>query len=219
MIEQADRVLKKFISGEIGWLELDTSFTPYSDLSELTAIDKFFVEHREDETHSGWESCAIHGLGPKKTRICYEYGYDDEINAPYYWTEVSELAPRATEFWKNFPVEGFARIRFMKVKPGGHISLHNDSPKQYPPSLLDFLIPINVAITHPNVCNMFIEGHGNVPWQPGKVFLCNILQNHSVKNNSDKDRIHMIAQVHPGNRKQEFAELIVRSAKKNGIIL
>jgi len=216
MEERVNKLLQMFVDGELGWLELDTSFTPYYEPTELEAVEPYYVEHREGENHEGWESCCIHGLGPNKTRICYDYGYDNEIEAPYYWTEVAEAAPRAAQFWKDFPAERFARMRFMKLKPGGNIGLHNDRPKQFPPSLVDFLLPINVAITHPEDCRMFVEGYGFVPWEPGKVFLVNIMQNHMVINNSDQDRIHMIAQVHPGNRKKEFMDLLIRSAVKNG---
>jgi hypothetical protein len=216
MEDKANNILQMFVNGEVGWLELDTSFTPYYESKELKDIEQYFVEHREGEDHDGWEACCLHGLGPNKTRICYDYGYNNEIEAPYYWTEVSETAPCATQFWKDFPAERFARVRFMKLKPGGHIGLHNDKPAQYPSSLLDFLLPINVAITHPDNCDMFIEGHGYVPWQSGKVFLVNILQNHKVINRSNEDRLHMIAQVHPGNRKQDFINLLVRSAEKSG---
>lgn len=209
------KLLEKFVNGELGWLELDTSFTPYYEPKELKAVEPYYVEHREGEDHAGWESCCIHGLGSDMTGICYDYGYDNEIEAPYHWTEVSRKAPRAAQFWQEFPAERFARVRFMKLKPGGHIGTHNDRPVQYPKNLLDFLLPINVAITHPENCTMNIEGHGEVPWQPGKVFLVNILQNHSVQNNSTEDRIHMIAQVHPGNRKKEFVDLIARSIDKN----
>jgi len=210
-------LLESFKRGDIGWLELDTSFTPYQDLMELEKIKKYYVEHREGEDHKGWESCCIHGLGSNMTRICYDYGYNDEINAPYYWTEVSKDAPKATKFWKDFPAEKFARVRFMKLKPQGHVGMHNDTPKEYPNNLLDFLLPINVSITNPQGCKMEIEGHGTVPWKPGKVFLVNILQNHRVTNNSNEDRVHMIAQIHPGNMKREFIDLIKRSMDKHDL--
>lgn len=211
------KLLESFKRGDVGWLELDISFTPYHDPTELEKIKKYYVEHREGEDHEGWESCCIHGLGSDMTGICYDYGYDDEINAPYQWTEVSKDAPKATKFWKEFPAEKFARVRFMKLKPQGHIGMHNDTPKEYPPNLLDFLLPINVAITNPQGCTMEIEGHGIVPWKPGKVFLINILQNHRVTNNSNEERLHMIAQVHPGNMKREFIDLIERSMDKHGL--
>jgi len=64
---------------------------------------------------------------------------------------------------------------------------------------------------------MNIEDHGLVPFGHGKVFLINILKNHEVVNNSNVERIHMIAQAHIGNKRQQFNELLDRSIKKYGI--
>ena len=80
-----------------------------------------------------------------------------------------------------------------------------------------YLIPINVAITNPALCYMELKDHGLVPWRNGKVYLINILKQHRVENNSNVDRIHMIAQAHIGNKRKEFNELLDRSLQKNGI--
>ena len=45
----------------------------------------------------------------------------------------------------------------------------------------------------------------------------NILKNHRVVNNSNVDRIHMIAQAHIGNKRKAFNELLDRSIQKYGV--
>jgi hypothetical protein len=105
----------------------------------------------------------------------------------------------------------------MELSAGGHIAPHNDSPNGVSNvdfDMMDHMIPINVAIVHPNDCHMTLEGHGNVPFAEGKAFIVNITNTHSVVNNSPNRRMHMIAHCVIGNKKKEFAELIVRSYNK-----
>jgi hypothetical protein len=64
---------------------------------------------------------------------------------------------------------------------------------------------------------MEVKDHGLVPFKHGKVFLINILKDHQVVNNSNVDRIHMIAQAHIGNQREQFNKLLDRSIKKYGI--
>ena len=80
--------------------------------------------------------------------------------------------------------------------------------------MLEFGVPINIAIIHPSDCHMTLEGHGTVPFKEGKAFIINIRNVHSFVNNSAVSRIHLIAHGIPGNRKNEFVELIARSYRK-----
>ena len=84
-------------------------------------------------------------------------------------------------------------------------------------NLMNHLIPINVAVQHPEECVMHIEDHGHVPFKDKRLYMVNILKNHMVTNNSMIDRIHMIAQVHVGNKRKEFTDLITRSWDKYGV--
>lgn len=217
-MDTATKVFNKFKDGTLPWLELDISFKPYTDHLEFAKLEQYYVPHREKEAHTGWSSCCLHGLGVDKTQVAKEYGYDDELNAPYEWTELASVAPAAKMFWDKFPAERYSRIRFMKLAPAGKIDWHNDHPgHELPEDLCEYLIPINVAVLHPALCYMNIEDHGLVPFGHGKVFLINILKNHEVVNNSNVDRLHMIAQAHIGNQRKQFNELLDRSMKKYGI--
>jgi hypothetical protein len=193
----------------IGWLELDTLHPV-----EYTELDAY-VDHRGHETHQGWSSFCIHGLGTDKTATAPSYGYD-EFNAPYDFTDASTHFPRTVSYWKSFPAERFTRIRFMKLSAGGSISVHNDGYENLPQDFdpLDGILPINVAVIHPNDCEMVIEDCGSIPFSAGKVFLINVAKQHMVVNNSQKDRIHLIANLILGNKKKEFCELLVRSYEK-----
>ena len=205
-----------FKTSNDAWLKLDIDFDVAQAQQEIKNVDQYYVDHRDGENHIGWTSCCLHGLGISKT-LGWEHYATAETAVTYAWTDLAYLVPSITNFWKNiFPVEGYKRIRFMKLDPGGEIKLHRD----HDPEMLKHYdifrdgIAVNLAITHPVGCSMSFEGYGNVPWTPGSAIMLNVSKNHSVKNKSDLPRVHMIAHAIIGNRKREFADLLYRSYKK-----
>ena len=210
--EIADWLLNK---SNFGWLELDIKIDLEVWKQETSAAH--FVNHRGDE-HPGWNSSCIHGIDVDKTGAWTNYGYEREEDVPYKWTSISENTPCIKRFWEQFPYERYRRIRFMELQPGGKINPHSDAPGRLPGEdnldMLEFGVPINVAIIHPDDCNMTLEGHGTVPFEEGKAFIINIRNVHSFVNNSSTNRIHLIAHGIPGKRKDEFVELIARSYRK-----
>lgn len=192
----------------IPWIELDLDIDQPTWLKEGLDAIPYLVEHREGEGHAGWESCCVHGLSVTKTGTDMSAPIED-----YHWTELSNLTPNIKKFWESFPFEHLLRVRFMSLAPGGRISPHNDDPGG-DGSLLDKILPINIAITHPADCHMTLTGFGNVPFKPGKIFLVNITNEHSVVNNSNTRRLHMIGHGLVGNRKKDFCDMIVRCYNK-----
>ena len=212
IIAQATEILRK----PLGWIELDLDFNLVKWKEEARRAKEYLVHHREGDGHDGWKSCCIHGIDIHKTGHWQNYVGSEE-HANYHWTELSKLTPTITNFWKSFPTEKFARLRFMELAAGGRIAPHNDSPngiKNTEFDMMDHLIPINIAIVHPTDCFMELEGHGRVPFQEGKAFIVNITNTHTVVNNSPFNRTHMIAHCVIGNKKKEFADLVVRSYNK-----
>lgn len=213
VVDEASKILKK----PIGWIELDLDIDTDIWKEEAKLISDHLIEHREGDGHWGWRGCCIHGIDTYKTGHWSVYT-DNEKNISYDWTSISSLVPSITTFWKSFPTEKFARLRFMELAPGGWVAPHNDAPeglKNTDFDMMDHMIPINVAISHPNDCKMFLDNYGEVPWKPGKAFIINITDTHRVTNNSNLPRMHMIAHCILGKRKKEFAELLVRSYNKN----
>ena len=211
--EIADWLLNKT---NFGWLELDIKFDLEAWQQETEAAQ--FVNHRGNE-HPGWNSSCIHGIDVDKTGAWTNYGnWTSEDQVPYKWTSISKHTPSIKKFWEEFPYESYRRIRFMQLEPGGRISPHSDAPGKLPGEqgldMLDFGVPINIAIIHPEDCYMTLEGHGTVPFKEGKAFIINIRNVHSFVNNSNTPRIHLIAHGIPGTRKDEFVELIARSYRK-----
>lgn len=210
--EIADWLLNE---SDFGWLELDLDI-PVKLWAKESKHAKY-VDHRGKD-HPGWNSSCIHGIDVDKTGAWSNYGYTREEDVPYNWTSISEYTPNIKSFWSNFPYEKYRRIRFMELEPGGIISPHSDAPGRLPGetnlNMLDFGVPINVAIDHPSDCFMTLEKYGTIPFSNGKAFIINIRNYHSVINFSNKSRIHLIAHGIPGNRKSKFVELIARSYKK-----
>jgi hypothetical protein len=208
-IEQA----RKILTSGIPWLELDLEFPVDAWKQQALEATPYYQEYRDSDS-KGWASCCLHGLDVDKIYTADNYGYD-EYSAPYQYTNLAYKVPLITDFWKNqFPVERYSRIRFMRIAPGGSINWHNDGSLPDGIDPLESILPINLAVIHPRNCEMEIEGHGVVPWSEGKIIMLNISKNHAVFNRSSKDRIHMIANVILGNKKKEFAEMLVRCYNK-----
>lgn len=197
---------------KLAWLELDIEF-PYKEMhEEAKAIKHLFVKHRDQDgaggyRHKGWRSLCIHGIDSAKTNHYEQYGYTSNKEAPYKWTEIADLCPITTKFFKEiFPYRAYYRLRFMLLEPEGFITPHVDTNEHK-------LSPINMALNHPRGCLMKMEGHdGYVPFKPGSAMLLDVGNTHAYINKSNEDRYHII--VH-GIKTKQFEELVVRSYEKN----
>lgn len=212
--EIADWLLNK---SNFGWLELDIDIDLEVWKDESKQATAHLVAHREDN-NIGWNSCCIHGIDVDKTGAWTNYGYSKEEDVPYKWTELSKKTPTIKSFWNQFPYDTYRRIRFMELEANSAITPHSDMPGRLPGednfNALEFGVPINVAIVHPENCHMILEGYGKVPWKEGKAFIINIRNYHSVINFSNKSRLHLIAHGKLNYKTNEFVELIARSYKK-----
>jgi len=215
-IEKAQWILN---SADFGWIELDLEIDLAGWQLEAQQATPYFVPHREDN-NTGWNSCCIHGIDTDKTGAWTNYGYTQEEQVPYHWTDLSHKAPTIKRFWQEtFPSQYYRRIRFMELEPLSAITPHSDMPGRLPGEegvdMLDFGVPVNVAVVHPEDCHMVLEGYGVVPFKEGKAFIVNIRHYHSVINFTNTPRVHVIGHSYGyGNKKADFAELLVRSYEK-----
>jgi hypothetical protein len=196
---------------KVPYIELDIELDLLQWKHEAGIAKAHLVNHREEQNHNGWRSCCIHGLGVEKTGIWNKYTDKDE---GYHWTTLSDLTPTIKQFWLDFPFEKLYRVRFMELNGNGFIDAHNDSPNGVPDNLLNHIIPVNIAIDHPNDCHFVLEKLGIVPFNDGKANIINITNTHSVVNFSNKPRMHLIAHGFVGNKIEEFSKLIARSYRK-----
>ena len=215
-IEIADWILNK---SNFGWLELDLDIDIAGWQNEAIIAAPRLVAHREDN-NAGWNSCCIHGIDVDKTGAWTNYGYTDETQVPYNWTELSHTAPLVKHFWRNeFPADKYRRIRWMELEAESAITPHSDMPGRLPGEenfdALEFGVPVNIAVVHPTDCHMLLEGYGVVPFKEGRAFIINIRNYHSVINFNKKPRTHVIGHAYGyGSKLAQFCELVVRSYRK-----
>lgn len=206
-----DAQLGNWIVHKSGWpyLPLELPDAPYEDmLREALAVSYWFVPHRES-CSLGWKSACLYGEEWDKTDHFSAYPENAGKQAHeiiYKWTEVADRCPITTEYLKNeFPHTLNQRIRFMWLEPQGYILPHQDRTENY-------LSPINIALNNPYGCMFKMKDKGYVPFSNrGSACLVDIGNIHSVWNNSNTPRIHIISH---GTPKISFPQLVAHSFKK-----
>ncbi len=203
---------REYLISEGKVLKLDLEI-PYEDiLKEAKAIRHMFIPYRTGEyDHKGWHSVSLHGLSHDRPASYDAYGFTDggEAAKHFIWTEAADLCPITVNWLKTvFPTNKFARVRFMLLEAGGYIAPHTDA--QVP-----LLEAVNIALSNPEGCD-WVWGDGDVfKFNPGDVCAMNIGLEHSVRNNSNEDRYHMI--VHHHDCTDEWKKLLTDAMEKYDI--
>ena len=187
---------------------------PYSEmLKEAKALETLFNPHRIDVdipseyNNRGWSSLCLHGESWNKTDHWASYEenkFKTQKDIIYDWCEeITQLCPITTKYFKEqFPYVSYDRLRFMYLAPGGYIQQHVDRDTS-------LLSPINISLNNPEGCIFRMKDLGDVPFSDnGGACLVDISNPHSVWNNSDIPRIHII--VH-GIQSQEFNDVVYNS--------
>jgi len=181
------------------YLPITLPGAPFADMyKEAQGLEDLFVSHRThpnesaEYAHLGWKSICLHGIGWDKTQHWdrySEYTGLTEADVKYQWCgEIVERCPETTRYFKEeFPNHNYQRLRFMWLDPQGYIQPHRDRT-------VNMLQPINVALNNPEGCVFKMQDQGYVPFKDGgSACLVDIGNLHSVWNNSDTPRIHMIS--------------------------
>lgn len=167
---------------------------PYKEMfAEASQHLDDYVKHRGNY-NPGWSSYAVHGQGAIYTQPAEYYikegVFTEENSPPYNWTEIADSCPITVEWLKDtWPFKSYQRVRFMLLEPGGYIMPHRDYKKR---SLAAF----NVALNNPDGVEFAMEDAGIIPFKEGEARAIDIGRNHSVINNSNENRIHMIIHGH-----------------------
>lgn len=183
------------------WLKLDIAVPRQDMLDEISGFPHELVDHRDEYSeHHGWKSGCLHGKSFTATRE--DDFYSD--SRPHDWTmEALQYFPKTVEYFKKiWPASTYHRLRLMLLEPGGYISVHSDvvSPG---------MGAINIAITQPNECRFVMADRGTVPFEPGSAFFLDVSNMHTVFNDSDQKRWHII--VHQDFEDIRFQNLVVNS--------
>jgi hypothetical protein len=206
--------MRDYFQSEGRYLKLDIVL-PYKEMlvEAFALLDKFTPHRSGDYSHDGWESLTIHGLGWDKHENYDVYGYKrgKDASKDMGWTEIADLCPVTTKWLKEvFPCNKYGRVRFMLLRAGGKIDMHNDSP-----SGMRLIENINVALNNPIGCK-WIWGDGEeLIMEQGGVYAMNLSYDHMVVNESTQDRMHIIIARHDGL--DEWKALVDEAAAKQHI--
>ena len=185
---------------------------PWQEMhKEAEALLEHFKGHREGSYGYGWKSLTMHGLNDD-TQSLDSYGNRQESIKHLDWTWVAEHCPVTKQFLTDvFPAEFINRVRFMLVEPHGYILPHQDredSEKR--------LSVCNISLNNPAGCEFVFKDKGIVPFEDsGSAFLMDISNVHSVWNQSDTPRIHMIIHYELGRRIRDFFYVLRESYYTN----
>ncbi len=164
----------------------------YSELFDKQRPDKNILNHQQ-ETSKGWNTICVHGLGQHHFDRAYTYGYETENDAPYEFTEIAKQCPYTVKFLKSLPYKKLYRARFTALTPGGYAAPHIGRKQG-----AEYSHKWNFALNHPDGFEFTLDKAGNIPWKAGRSFLINADNYyHSVVNDSDVVRIHLITMGEP----------------------
>ena len=188
-------VWEEIIKLPIGYIKLDIDFPADQFLGECLALkDKaktfsFTRYQKFDKEEPGWTGLALAENEDVSFRsISYNH------------------APKLSAWFKecgffNFSNPDKDKIHVHFLEPGATIPIHRDYEDNN-------LSGINFAVTQPQGCKFLVDEYGEIPFEkPGDVFLVQIGKDHSVYNNSDDLRIHILPKV-PMNE-QKIVERIL----------
>lgn len=200
---------REYLFSNAKCLKLGIEF-PYEEIfKEASALRDQFVEYRSSYNTKGWYSLPIIGKSSKEP-----YAWDNYYESPQdavndmQWTEIADLCP-VTKNWLSavYPSNSYARVRFMLLESGGYIEPHTDT--KYP-----VLGAVNFAITNPKGCVWYWED-STLEFLPGDAYAVNISHTHSVRNNSNEDRYHLI--VHHYDSTNVWKQLMIKAMEEQNV--
>lgn len=177
---------------------------------EAKQLREKFVPYRSTYVTSGWHSLPIIGKSSTEPYAwnCYEeYSSARDAAFDMEYTEIADLCPVTTNWLKTvYPSNSYARVRFMLLEPGGYIEPHIDTTHSV-------LGAINIALTNPQDCVWHWKDGSTVNFNPGDAYAMNLSYEHSVKNNSNQDRYHLI--VHHYDSTDEWKQLMIDALEES----
>jgi hypothetical protein len=151
--------------------------------NELEDLDPAWWQAHLSDYHDGnWHSISLFAPGGDRTN---QFSFGGELTG----TEALARCPYVREVIESIPGRK-SRVRFLRVRPGGHIFAHSDPLHQVDRSLVRLHIPIR---TNPGVD--FRVHDRQLRMQPGETWFVDVRFRHSVGNHGDTDRVHLVVDV------------------------
>ncbi len=189
------------IYGESGY----ENYPPGTNLQEAGKIEK-------------WTGFVLHGIDAYKPRACANYGYENEDDAPYQWTDRGEMCPKTKQFLiDNIPCKRFCRVRTQILGPGGFLNPHTDSDVSglglnisSPPKTRYLML----AAYWPKEVEFKLD-EKVLPVEEGNIYMFDISKYHAVYNRSPEARWALGISA-DFSESHEWEDLVVRSYQKYG---
>jgi hypothetical protein len=152
---------------------------------DLNALQEVKRAAQPGPYHKGeWTGIALYSMGGKQSTFPSAAGTDH-----YQETEELQLAPYFRQVLRELDCPKEV-VRILFLPPGGHIKDHFDFHTSFQFGLLRLHIPI---VTHPDV--IFLIDGKQFEMKPGELWYGDFSKTHSVKNNSQIVRVHMVIDV------------------------
>ena len=116
---------------------------------------------------------------------CYQKRGNKASTARQRLRSVQKHMPKTIAWLKSLGYKEFHRVRVMCLLPKGFINLHKDQNHSE-------LGAVNVAINNPSKCKFYLQNHGVLDFKPGYAYKLDLVNYHTVVNNSNIPRYHII---------------------------
>lgn len=189
----------------IPWLQVDLPFPAEAMYGEASRLRERFVTHRARDSR-GWSSLCVLGISAQHTLSARAYGYTNDAEAPYDWTDIADKAPVTVAFLRSLPFRRLYRARFMRLDPGGYILPHHDRSESVIGGEL------NLALNNPHGARFVMEQGGTLPLSTGAAVLPDLSNRHALINNGAEPRYHMI--VHISSALPEWESMVTDAYRK-----
>jgi|FreactcultureFD7_1027221.scaffolds.fasta_scaffold02251_7 hypothetical protein len=203
---------REYLVSEARYLKLDIEI-PYEEiLLEAKNLREIFIPYRQNGyDFYGWHSLPIRGLSSKDPYSWEQYDLPSARAAAekMIWTEIADQCPITTNWLKTvYPSQSYARVRFMLLEPAGQIGFHSDTT-------YSVLGAVNIALNNPDNCKWHWRDGDTLQFVPGDVYAMNNSYEHSVINDSNEDRYHLI--VHHYDSTDQWKDLFTQAMIKQNV--
>jgi hypothetical protein len=201
---------REYLFSDSKYLKLDIEVPHVEMLAEAHNLREHFISYRPDATNASWYSLPLIGLGNQQPYSWNNYTKTaKEAADKTIWTDWCDKSPVTVDWLKNvYPSKLYGRTRFMLLKAGGKINFHKD---------MDYsvLAAVNVALNNPKNCKWHWRDGESLEFLPGDAYAMNLSYEHSIVNDSNEDRYHLI--IHNYDFTEDCKAMFKRSMKQQNV--
>ena len=192
----------------------ELSIEPYNDISILNSVaanldNMDFKKVKTKYAKGGWDALSLHGYGNHPLDILKPGVLKSSVNidTKLQWTTLSVITTMKPilNMLKKLPCE-FERIRFMRLEAGKVIGKHTDKIDKDIGFDDGDIIRIHIPIrTNGNVIFTLYENTKDKDGtehklKTGHYYYTDVTKAHAVRNTSDIDRIHLVADCYSNEK-------------------